>query len=74
MKLIHVESAKQQISQRCKDLASFMETVIRDEVTQSNLKLDLHEKNTTVSVSNEFKVQINGNTAQHKVCPHDIFT
>lgn len=44
------ESVKLEVSKRCKDLATFMETLM-DEVSKSNLELDLpQDPNPTISV------------------------
>lgn len=68
VQLVQLDSAKQQVSQRCKDLAAFMETLM-DEVSKSNIKLDINQENdTSISVSSELKLHINGITSPNKVC------
>lgn len=64
---MQIDTAKQQISQRCKYLATFMETLL-DDVSKCNLKLDLsHETN--VSVSSVSKHNIDGILSQIQVRP-----
>jgi hypothetical protein len=45
------ETAKQQVSKRCKDLATFMESLMDEKISKPELKVDLPQEEQSFSVN-----------------------